>query len=602
MNRFKLWTARHFFKEFFTESNTTSAIADASGSRESVSGLVGKIGLSTGTSNGEFEEPDFDLNAIYNGYNTDSYIRQGVDKYVDQIFKEGYDFYGKDTAVVDYIKLRLAYIAEATNTPTNQLLIDITEDMVKYGNSIIAKARAKDSNVLPPSTKVTGLNGSQPIAGYFCLNVPSMSVKRDKFGMVKTWQQEVNSGKKKFKSDDIIHMYYKKEKGSAFGTSLLIPVLDDVRALRQAEENVLRMMYRNIYPFYHMAVGEKDAPGTEAEITELENSVSNMDVEGGLITSNRVVIKPIASDQVINAEPYLRYLEDRIFSGMGIPAIMFGRGDTANRSTGDNMKSEMSDRITAYQRTMETFINTFIIKDLLMEGGYDPVLNPDQAVFFKFKENDLDTKIKAETNAIYQYEHNAITEDEMRTLLGRDPITDRGRLYQSLITQANAEHQSSLSNNKSDTETSSKKNSEKSGGTKETNNKQKPTNQHGTKTSPKKMTNSEQLHIGLVKDDISVLDENLKTIILDCQKDNASIDKKKIEEMIDYSRRNINAVISVVLDDINDIGNKETQIKAIYDQFKDDINYSLYEVDYSDAIGLIDTITDLIQERLIKVI
>jgi hypothetical protein len=133
-----------------------------------------------------------------------------------------------------------------------------------------------------------------------------------------------------------------------------------------------------------------------------------MDLQGGLVTTNRVEVKPIASDQVIDAEPYLGYLEARVFSGMGVPAIMFGRGDTANRSTGDNMTSEMADRIKAIQRTVECTFDDFVIKELLLEGGFDPVLNPDDAVHFKFKENQMDSMIKLETHAIYKFEHNAI--------------------------------------------------------------------------------------------------------------------------------------------------------------------------------------------------
>lgn len=460
---------------------SSKQVEDATGTRELITGLVKRLGFRFGDiASSDFEEPEFDMTQIMEGCNTDSYLRQGVDKYIDQIFKEGYDFFGKDSNIVDYIRLRLAYMAEATDIPTGILLTEIAEDVVKYSNCVLAKARAKDQAVLPEGANVTGLNGKEPVAGYFPLNVTTLKVKRDKNGTVKGWQQEMDDSTAKFNPEDIVHIYYKREKGNAFGTSFLLPVLDDVRALRQAEENVLRMMYRSIYPFYHVMVGEKDAPGTATEIENIKSEIDGMDVEGGLVTSSRVTIKPVVGDRVIDAEPYLRYMEERIFSGMGIPAIMFGRGDSANRSTGDNMTSEMSDRIKAIQKTIETFINEKIIKELLMEAGYDPILNPDQKVEFKFRENDLDTKIKSEVHAIYQYEHNAITEDEMRALLGRDPITDRALMFQTLITQANA------------LVTAQTKTSSSSNGNKETDNKIKPTNQHGTKTSPKKTTNSEE--------------------------------------------------------------------------------------------------------------
>ena len=341
MNKIKMFIAKQFFKELLPVSGKEQDASGSSGGgagRELASEFVKRVTYKENNDT-DFEDPDFDLEDIQNGYNTDSYIRQGVDKYVDQIFKEGYSFYGTDANAVEYLKLRLSYIAEASNTPTNQLLMDIAEDIVKYGNCMVVKARSNDPNALPQGTTVTGLYGKDPVVGYFCANPVTMKCKRDEFGTITEWQQDNDGGTQTFAPEDVVHFYYKREKGNAYGTSFLIPVLDDVRALRQAEENVLKMMYRNIYPFYHVAVGTEEQTGTTREVEELKSAIDGMDVEGGLVTTERVKITPIASDKVIDAEPYLKYMESRVFSGMGIPEIMFGRGNTANRSTGDNMTS-----------------------------------------------------------------------------------------------------------------------------------------------------------------------------------------------------------------------------------------------------------------------
>ena len=102
--------------------------------------------------------------------------------------------------------------------------------MVKYSNAIIAKARAKDQTQIPQGVNVAGIDGKEPIAGYFLLNVTTMSVKRDKNGTPKQWQQKVPGQDKevKFKAEDIIHTYYKRKKGAAFAVPLLVPVLDDI--------------------------------------------------------------------------------------------------------------------------------------------------------------------------------------------------------------------------------------------------------------------------------------------------------------------------------------------------------------------------------------
>lgn len=571
LEKFKIWMANRLIGDLPSKESLKDASA---ASREIATGLVKRVGFRNGdVTSGDFEEAEFDLAIITEAYNTDSYIRQGVDKYIDQIFKDGYRFYGKDPAIIEYLEQRFNYMAEATGLPFEVFLMEIAEDVVKFSNCLVAKVRGDDPLLLPPNANITGINDQAPIVGYFPLNVTQFNVKRDENGTVEEWQQEVESSGDtvEFSAEEIIHFYYKREKGNAFGTPFLVPVLDDVRALRQAEENVLKMMYRNIYPFFHVQVGSDDLPGSDTEIAAVEEAINDMEVDGGLVTTNRVKISPIASNQVIDASPYLAYLEERVFSGMGVPAVLFGRGNTANRSTSESMASEMSDRINAIQHNIEVFFNNYIIKELLLEAGYDYITNPDHLVEFKFNDSDYDTKIKKETHAIYQYEHNAITEDEMRSELGRDPITDRGLMYQTLITQANASHEASVKGTSTGSTGASS-----SAGTKETNNKQTPTNQTGTKTSPKKQTNEYSEFIGLVKDryeQLSVSPSDLHTFIANERQELTTIlDWLISKESADYEKglSQINKMIDRLEELANETLEAETLTQRIakqYDRF-----------------------------------
>ena len=609
MNKIKMFIAKQFFKELLPVSGKEQDASGSSGGgagRELASEFVKRVTYKENNDT-DFEDPDFDLEDIQNGYNTDSYIRQGVDKYVDQIFKEGYSFYGTDTNAVEYLKLRLSYIAEASNTPTNQLLMDIAEDIVKYGNCMVVKARSNDPNALPQGTTVTGLYGKDPVVGYFCANPVTMKCKRDEFGTITEWQQDNDGGTQTFAPEDVVHFYYKREKGNAYGTSFLIPVLDDVRALRQAEENVLKMMYRNIYPFYHVAVGTEEQTGTTREVEELKAAIDGMDVEGGLVTTERVKITPIASDKVIDAEPYLRYMESRVFSGMGIPEIMFGRGNTANRSTGDNMTSEMADRIRAMCRVIEMFFNSFIIKELLMEGGYDPVLNPDQAVEFRFNDNDVDVMIKKQVHAIYKYEHNAITEDEMRDELGMDPIPDgdRAKLFVELITRETLRVQAELN-------TQVAKATATQTGTAETNNKQKnqggkSSGGSGNKKSSSQSKNSiEPQSIGLVKDSIDNMENSIDNYIKECFDTNTQITQAKLMEKVVACNKEIMYIISRGSNSaaVEDISTRMAKLSTnLLNQIHTDmIGVNTLANTESSVIDIIDVRVSIYKDSLIKYI
>lgn len=590
MNKLKFFLAKRFFKELLPQDASGSS-GGATG-RELASEILGRV-VYKDNSDTDYEDPSFDLEDLQDAYNKDSYIRQGVDKYVDQIFKEGYQFYGTDTNIVDYLKQRLAFIAEATQTPTSQLLMDIADDVVKYGNCMVVKARSNDPNAFPQGMNVQGLYGKDAVAGYFCANAVVTKCKRDDYGTITEWQQETDKGKQQFAPEDVVHFYYKREKGNAYGTSFLVPVMADIKALRRAEENVLKMMYRNIYPFYHVAVGTEEATGTEKEVDKLQESIGDMDVEAALVTTERVTIKPIASDKVIDAEPYLKYMESRVFSGLGIPEIMFGRGNTANRSTGDNMTSEMADRIRAIQRILETFFNEFIIKELLMEGGYDPVLNPDQAVEFKFNDNDVDVEIKKQVHAIYKYEHSAITEDEMREEIGMDPIPDgdREKMFVELVTRETLRVQAEL-----DTQVASATSSEN--GNKETNNKQK--NGGGKKSSSSKKDSIDPVSIGLIKDSIDVLYDGINDYLKNCTDNKEEILQVKLTKYVTDCCKDI---ILIVSQDKTNIKRIENKLFKLSTDLINGIGNDLVGIDIYNSSNIIDAINvriDIFKDLLVK--
>lgn len=384
----------------------------------------------------QFQPPDVDLSSIDSLYNNEAFVRRAIDKHIELMFKAGWDFIGDDTNSVDYIKKRLFLIAEMTKIPTNQLLIEIAEDLVKYQNSIVMKVR---KNVeWPKGIKAVGVNGKNPVVGYFPVNVNYIEVERDSAGNVYGWRVNFPDSSKplELKPDDVVHFYYKREKNKVFATPYLVAVIEDINALRQVEENVLKLIYRNLYPLLHHVIGidKEGYGGTDDEVKQAKNEIENMDLEAGLVTTERHKIVPIALDQVIDANNYLRYFEQRVFTGLGVSETVMGRSGSASRATAESQYFDLRETVKAMQRVMETFINEFIIKELLMEGGYDPFTKPQSAVSFRFREIDLDMKIKHENHIIYQYITNCITEDEMRAELGRDPISNRTKMFYNLVT------------------------------------------------------------------------------------------------------------------------------------------------------------------------
>jgi hypothetical protein len=387
-----------------------------------------------GGGSGDFEEPTVDLEEISRAYHTDSYIKKAVDKYSELMFKESWDISGKNEKASEYVWTRLKLMAEVTGQPIDQLLAQISHDMVLFGNAYVVKQR---TGKLPQGVAAQGYSANKPVLGYFPLPPTTMQISRDENGKIIQYQQDAGGGTAfDIKPEDMIHFTYKRPTGRAYGIPFIFNVLDDVKILRQLEENVARLVYRNLFPLYLYQVGI-DKPGFEAtdeEIDEIREQIRDMPMDGGIVIPERHNISAIGSEgTALDAEPYLKYFRQRVFTGLGVSDSTMGIGDTANRSTSDNQSADLFDAVKEYQRVYADIIQHGIINELLFEGGFDPILNPDDEVEFKFHEIQLDAKIKKENHIIQMFMQNAITHDEMRTLMGLDPVADENRLQANMF-------------------------------------------------------------------------------------------------------------------------------------------------------------------------
>lgn|GEM_PF-3303891 len=464
-------------------ATTPSSGSSSSGvtvNRDPKATQVKRIGYAVKNSSGgsDAESPKADLAAIATAIERDSYLTQTVMKYSELIVKSGYTFKGKNDEALQYVKTRLDMMAIATQVPTDELFFGIAEDMVRFHNSFIAKARAKGGVGLAPGLPATAvLPAKDPVGGYFRLAPATISITRDDSGNIKKYTQSTGSGgdTKDFQIQDIVHIAANRPAGEAFGLPWLAPVIGDIQLLRKMEENAALLLYRHIFPLLTYTVGI-DKPGYEASDEELDNMrsvIEDMPTDGAIVIPERHKVEAV-NITAIDGRTYLDYFENRVFSGLGMSQVDFGRGDTANRNTADAMSGNKADRVKGWQQIIQMYIDKFIIEELLVEGGYDPMANPDFKVNFVFNEIEQEMRIKVETHEIFKFEHNVQTWDETRKNLGQDPVADETRLYYQMVGMQQAEHAASLAAEKSA----------------ETDNKQQPTNQNGTRSGPKKSTES----------------------------------------------------------------------------------------------------------------
>lgn len=403
---------------------------------------------------GDFEESPIDLSEISSAYYTDSYIRRAVDKHSALMFKNGWELTGKNDQAIEYVWTRLKLMAEGTGQSTDAFLQEVGENLILYGNAYVVKAR--DSKGTSTSgIQATGYSSTSPVAGYFVLPSTHMQVAREEDGTIINYQQAADGGGEgiEFNAEDVIHFTYHKPTGRAYGVPFIYNALDDVKMLRQIEENVARLIYRNLFPLYLYKVGI-DKPGmeaTEEEIEALREEIRSLPMDGALVVPERHSIEVAGSQgQAIDATGYLKYFRERVFSGLGVSDTIMGISGTANKSTANNQTSDLVDSVKDFQKVFADQAKSSIINEILFEGGYDPVLNPDDEVDFRFFEIELDAKIQRENHDIQLFMQNGLTFEELRTRLGMDTVVDESRLYINMFASASGTEAASNSSNNDD--------------------------------------------------------------------------------------------------------------------------------------------------------
>jgi hypothetical protein len=377
---------------------------------------------------GYFRNAEYNLAEVGRIEDTDSYVRQAHNKKVSLLLKEGWTLVGKNPRTIKYIQARFAQISQAGGTPTEQLIRKIASGLVRKSNTFVTKVRKLEASGgrmrSQPGKKIP----LEPVAAYFI--TPSETMEYEMSGnKITKWKQSMPNGDEKFYPPrDVVHFYYEQKEGFVFGTPIITPVVDDIRALRKIEENIELLIYQHLFPLFQYKVGTPEMPAgmTEdgrREIDVVRQEIMYMPTEGGIVTPERHEITAVGAEgRAIRAEGYLEHFKKRVFSGLGVSAVDMGEGETANRATADNMSRNLIDSVKDFQQVLESFFNENIINELLLESTFgDNVLDEDNLVKLKFKEIDVDSQIKKENHAADLFAKDIIDHDESRRRIGLEP-------------------------------------------------------------------------------------------------------------------------------------------------------------------------------------
>ena len=420
---------------------TSRRFADAAKkpSRPSIKKIGSRALSYTEKHRGQWFKPEYDLEEIQIAQDTDSFLFRAIKKKTNRFSIAGWEIIGQDPATVDYVKQRLSEMEQVSGKPFKMLLTETAHDIIRYSNCMWVKVRNQKASTGKPRTNLNGKE-LEPVAGYFILPMETLSFKTKTNGEIKKVKQKTPSGEsKEFAPDDLIHFYDNKKPGFAIGTPEMLPVLDDIALLRRLEENIEELIESNLYPLFHYSVGtdefpERYGPDGEKETDIVKQTIEYMPAGGIYVSDHRHSIQAIGSEgRALRCETYLDYFKKRVFAGLGVSSVDMGEGDTANRATANTLSKSAIQDVEALQRVLKVFIEHFVFAEILSEGGYGfDHIDKENKVEIKFGIIDKEERTKLENQIIQLWLNKLVSEQEARKLLGLDGDIDREDSYFTL--------------------------------------------------------------------------------------------------------------------------------------------------------------------------
>jgi len=384
----------------------------------------------------DYTASENDLSEVKTAIETDSYIKVALDKTFQLILKAGYKLTSNNESAVEYLKQRLRVMEFGTGVPFDILLEETARNLVYYSNCFWVKSRV---DKIQGGLQAKAVLSKKPVGGFFIMDPTAVEIKRGSDGTISNYKL-TGTEEKEFAAADVVHFYVDRDASNNFGTPRVISSLEDVKILRKIEGSTLSLIYRFAIPLYQMIIGlpEQNFMATNQEITEAQDQVNKMPMDGIIVTNERTAFKAIGAEgKAIELEPYLSYYEKRVFTALNVSEAMMGRG--GSKQDADSMEGLMHDTVKYFQNMISIFIETGVFNEILLEGGFNPIFNEDDIVKFEFNEINLDTKVKMENHVLNKFQGNIITFDEARRSLGlKADNVDESRFYSNMITTASA--------------------------------------------------------------------------------------------------------------------------------------------------------------------
>lgn len=378
----------------------------------------------------KLEAPNYDFKEIDQVVAVESFVMRAFWTLISHIMPgvDSFRFEGANPESVSYIERRFDELTLPVGHSRYSFIREVVENIVRKSNAIVWLRRERDGDkYMWMGKELTSIRAMEVI------DPSQIDVARDEDdNQIGFWLSTTSTDRYIANRDAKLIRYQRISKDHLFGAPFLIPVLDDILSLRRLEEMLDLALGKATFPLYHLRIGDDKHPpivygnnGQDTDISRARAQFEGMAPEGMFVSPAWYELDVVQPKDVGDFRSYLDWYRERIMTGLLVDGPTMGVGTTSNKDTSNKMSDALLSKIRDIQAEVASQIHLQVIRELLVEGGYDPA-GPDE-VFLVFKDNDAEGRMANENHILGQYTGGLLTDDEARRQCGREPMTDEDK-------------------------------------------------------------------------------------------------------------------------------------------------------------------------------
>ena len=375
----------------------------------------------------------YDWEDLWKAFQADGYLHRAVLRYRNLVVGDGVQIDG-DREAVRYLQERFAIGKSLNGFGWDELVRTLALEYVLYGNAFLIRSYTGQlSAVFGRRLRV-----ARATAAWYPVTVRWLEPLLDRNTRdVVGWQLRIKEreGTPKthnFRVQDVIHLWYNCPPGGIYGIPPLLSAVEDVRALRQIEEDVLKLVHKYTHPLIQVTMADTlgYGEGVRADVTELVSTINTMAEDGFLVTMPGQEVRMIGAESMaLRVEPYVDLFKRRVFSSLGMSGVMLGdQPEPLERQV--ELERHLRDTVQDLQIQFGQGLLHQVILPLLREAGF----SGRTQVRLRFPVPDRSLFLRQMTQLANIYTLNVLGAAEVRRMMGIDEPLDQNDTYSARVT------------------------------------------------------------------------------------------------------------------------------------------------------------------------